>query len=134
MHTTRWTALQHGEIDCAPQPAPWNFLAEREGYRLIGEVNDVIPEIVFAALIAERAAGPRSTAHTVERLVAALREAHDVVNDPRNDDVTAPDLPADHHTRRAGAGGAGPGLHAGHGYVAGRSSWSPVRRCRPRST
>jgi NitT/TauT family transport system substrate-binding protein len=89
VHTTRWTALTNGEIDAAPQPAPWNFLAEREGYRLIGETNEVIPELVFAALIGnvDWVAGNRET---VGKLAAALAEAHDFVNDPANDAVTLP--------------------------------------------
>nr|WP_040853385.1 ABC transporter substrate-binding protein [Phyllobacterium sp. YR531] len=89
VHTMRWIALQKGEIDCAPQPAPWNFLAEREGFRLIGEVNDIIPEIVFAAIIGN-AAWVSQNHKTVERLLAALAEAHDFVNDPTNDAVTLP--------------------------------------------
>lgn len=89
VHTARWTALRDGEIDCAPQPAPWNFLAERAGYSLIGEVNDVIPEIVFAALIADAGWTSRNRA-TVEQFLAALREAHRAVNNPREDDVTLP--------------------------------------------
>jgi predicted DsbA family dithiol-disulfide isomerase len=40
------------EIDCAPRPAPWDFLAERNGYHLLSELSDVIPEILFAAVIA----------------------------------------------------------------------------------
>lgn len=89
VHTARWTALQNGEIDCAPQPAPWNFLAERAGYNRIGEVNDVIPEIVFAAIIANAGWTSHHRA-TLEQLVAALSEAHRVVNDPSMDDVTLP--------------------------------------------
>ncbi|MGP3910799.1 ABC transporter substrate-binding protein [Nonomuraea sp. 10N515B] len=89
VHTTRWDALQKGEIDCAPQPAPWNFLAERQGYRLIGEVNDVLPEIIFAAVIAHADWTSRNR-DTVTKLVAALAEAHDIVNDPAHDAVTLP--------------------------------------------
>ncbi|WP_457962255.1 ABC transporter substrate-binding protein [Arthrobacter sp. D1-29] len=89
VHTTRWTALRNGEIDAAPQPAPWNFLAEREGYRLICETNDVIPELVFAALIGN-AGWVSANPETVGKLVAALAEAHDFVNDPSNDAVTLP--------------------------------------------
>lgn len=89
VHTARWTALQNGEIDCAPQPAPWNFLAERSGYQLIGEVNSVIPEVVFAAVIAGAGWVARNR-DTVARLVAALREAHEIVNDPARDDITRP--------------------------------------------
>ncbi|MFI7705204.1 ABC transporter substrate-binding protein [Nonomuraea sp. NPDC049480] len=89
VHTARWDALQKGEIDCAPQPAPWNFLAERQGYRLIGEVNDVLPEIIFAAVIADDGWTSRNR-DTVRKLVAALAEAHDIVNDPACDAVTLP--------------------------------------------
>jgi NitT/TauT family transport system substrate-binding protein len=89
VHTTRWAALQKGEIDCAPQPAPWNFLAERQGYRLIGEVNDVLPEIIFAAVIAN-AGWTSQNRDTVTKLLAALAEAHDIVNDPAHDAVTLP--------------------------------------------
>jgi NitT/TauT family transport system substrate-binding protein len=89
VHTTRWQALRNGEIDCAPQPAPWNFLAEREGYRCIGEVSDVIPEIVFAAIVGNSNWIARKR-ETVGRLIAALAEAHDFVNDPANDAVTLP--------------------------------------------
>ncbi|MCI0142657.1 ABC transporter substrate-binding protein [Arthrobacter bambusae] len=89
VHTARWTALQNGEIDAAPQPAPWNFLAERQGYGCIGETNDVIPEVVFAAVIGN-AGWLSQNRETVEKLVAALAEAHDFVNDPSNDAVTLP--------------------------------------------
>lgn len=89
VHTARWTALQNGDIDAAPQPAPWNFLAERQGYGRIGETNDVIPEIVFAALIGN-AGWLSQNRETVKSLVAALAEAHDFVNDPSNDALTLP--------------------------------------------
>jgi len=89
VHTGRWEALQRDEIDCAPQPAPWNFLAERQGYRLIGEVNDVLPEIIFAGVIADAGWATRHR-DTVTSLLAALAEAHDIVNDPAHDDVTLP--------------------------------------------
>lgn len=89
MHTVRWDALQAGEIDCAPQPAPWNYLAEREGYRVLCEINDIIPEIVFAAFIGTTTWTAQNR-DTVERLLSAMAEAHDVVNDPNRDDVTLP--------------------------------------------
>ncbi len=89
VHTARLIALQNDEIDAAPQPAPWNFLAQREGYGLLGEIADVIPEIVFAAVIG---AEPWLAAnrHTVRRLMIALAEAHAFVNDPVNDAATLP--------------------------------------------
>jgi ABC-type nitrate/sulfonate/bicarbonate transport system substrate-binding protein len=89
VHTTRWAALRNDEVDAAPQPAPWNFLAEREGYSLIGEMNDVIPELVFAAVIGN-SRWLSENRKTVEKLTAALAAAHDFVNDPSNDAVTLP--------------------------------------------
>jgi ABC-type nitrate/sulfonate/bicarbonate transport system substrate-binding protein len=89
VHTTRWTALQENEIDAAPQPAPWNFLAERNGYNLLGEVADVIPEIIFAAIIGNEQWLDENR-DTVQDLVSALSEAHDFVNDPANDAATLP--------------------------------------------
>lgn len=89
IHTERWKALQAGEIDCAPQPAPWNFLAEREGYRLIGEINDVIPEIVFAAVIG-RKSWLDANRDLVIRFLQALREAYAITNDAGREDVTLP--------------------------------------------
>jgi ABC-type nitrate/sulfonate/bicarbonate transport system substrate-binding protein len=89
VHTARWAALQTGEIDAAPQPAPWNFLAERHGYRLLSEIYEVIPEILFAAVVGSTNwLGPNHD--TVERLLAALAEAHDLVNDHRSDSISLP--------------------------------------------
>jgi NitT/TauT family transport system substrate-binding protein len=89
IHTKRWEALQAGEIDCAPQPAPWNFLAQNAGYNLIGEVSEAIPEIVFAGLVAN-IDYLRSNSEPIGRLIKALAEAHTVVNDHAREDVTAP--------------------------------------------
>lgn len=89
MHTTRWEALRNGEIDSAPQPAPWNFLAEREGYRSIGEVDDAIGEIVFAAIVGNRN-WLSQHGETLGKAIAGLVQAHDFVNDPANDAITLP--------------------------------------------
>jgi NitT/TauT family transport system substrate-binding protein len=89
IHTKRWEALQAGEIDCAPQPAPWNFLAEHEGYNLIGEINDVIPQIVFAAIIG-RTGWLAENRDVAVRFLQALFEAHAVTNDPSKEDITLP--------------------------------------------
>ncbi|WP_308467206.1 ABC transporter substrate-binding protein [Rathayibacter soli] len=89
VHTSRWDALQNGEIDAAPQPAPWNFLAESEGYGLLGEIPDVIPEIIFAAVIGNES-WLTENRKAVTGLIGALAEAHDFVNDAANDAVTLP--------------------------------------------
>ncbi|ASY66475.1 ABC-type nitrate/sulfonate/bicarbonate transport systems, periplasmic (plasmid) [Sinorhizobium sojae CCBAU 05684] len=89
VHTKRWEALLAGAIDCAPQPAPWNFIAEAAGYNLIGEVNDAIPEIVFAALIAAKS-WLDANGETVGKLLKALAEAHAITNDPAKEEITLP--------------------------------------------
>lgn len=100
IHTARWDAMQKGEIDAAPQPAPWNFLAQDQGYSLLGEVSDFIPEIVFAALIG-RKQWLDANAATLSLLLQALNQAYDFVNDPANEaeciaifqDITTKDSP-----------------------------------------
>lgn len=89
VHTARWAALQAGEIDAAPQPAPWNFLAERQGYQRLSEINDVIPEIVFGAVVGSTN-WVGENRDGVERLLAALAEAHEVVNDRRSESISLP--------------------------------------------
>ncbi|MEI9430236.1 ABC transporter substrate-binding protein [Mesorhizobium sp. Cs1299R1N3] len=89
IHTKRWDALRAGEIDCAPQPAPWNFLAEDEGYNLLGEVSAVIPEIIFTAVIG-KASWLGANREVVTRFLKALIEAHALTNDPASHGVTLP--------------------------------------------
>ncbi len=89
IHTKRWDALKSGEIDCAPQPAPWNFLAKDEGFNLIGEINDVIPEILFAAIIGKTSWLERNE-DAVCRFLQALIEAYAICNDPNREDITLP--------------------------------------------
>lgn len=88
IHTTRWDALQKGEIDAAPQPAPWNFLAEDEGYNLIGEIPDYIPEVVFAGIIGKKGwldANPE----VVTAFLRALDRGYEYANDAANEDECA---------------------------------------------
>ena len=49
----KWVGMAYLSRGRHRAPAPWNFVAEAAGYNLIGEVNDVIAEILFAALIAK---------------------------------------------------------------------------------
>ncbi|MDX8440249.1 ABC transporter substrate-binding protein [Mesorhizobium australafricanum] len=89
IHTKRWEALQAGEIDCAPQPAPWNFLAEDQGYNLIGEINAFIPEILFTAVMG-RSSWLQANRDMVIRFIKALIEGHAITNSPARQDLTLP--------------------------------------------
>lgn len=89
IHNERWDALQKGEIDCAPQPAPWSFLAEDHGYNLIARVHDAIPEILFAAVFG-RAQWLAENRELVVSFMRALTEAYAFANDPANEDFCVP--------------------------------------------
>jgi NitT/TauT family transport system substrate-binding protein len=89
IHTKRWEALQAGDIDAAPQPAPWNFVAEIAGYNLIGEVSDVIPEILFAAIIARKSWLDQNGEVAIS-LLKALAEAYAITNDPAQEEIALP--------------------------------------------
>lgn len=84
IHTARWDAMQKGEIDAAPQPAPWNFLAEEAGYNLLGDIPDYIPEIVFAGIIGQ-IGWLEANRDTVVAFLKALDQAYAYVNDPANE-------------------------------------------------
>ncbi len=64
-------------------------MAEQAGYNLIGEVNDVIPEILFAALVANRSWLEANSA-TVGKLLEALTNAYVITNDPSMEEITLP--------------------------------------------
>lgn len=89
IHTARWDAMQKGEIDAAPQPAPWNFLAADAGYSVLGEVSASIPEIVFAALIGNKS-WLDSHRDLLDGLLKVLGQAYDFVNDPANENACVP--------------------------------------------
>lgn len=89
IHTKRWEALLAGEIDCAPQPAPWNFLAQEQGFNLIGEVSAAIPEILFTGIIGQQA-WLAANQGVVDGFLRALIEAHAITNDAGNEALALP--------------------------------------------
>jgi NitT/TauT family transport system substrate-binding protein len=87
VHATRWAALQAGEIDCAPQPAPWNFIAENAGYNLIGDQRRHTGSPVCRAYRKESWLEVNS--ETVGKLLKALAEAYLITNDPSQEEEIA---------------------------------------------
>ena len=86
VHPARWKALQEGTIDAAVQLIPLNFVAEDAGYNNLGEVTDYIPEIVFTALIVDRAAA-ENRSNQITAFLAAVSEGTRWVYDPANDEM-----------------------------------------------
>jgi NitT/TauT family transport system substrate-binding protein len=86
VHPARWKALQEGSIDAALQLIPLNFVGEDAGYTNLGEVTDYIPEIVFTALIVDRASAERQRDLIVAFLQGVI-EGTRWVYDPRNDET-----------------------------------------------
>ena len=88
VHPARWQALQDGRIDAALQPAPLSLIAIDDGYSDLGEASDVLPEIVFTAMIVdvERASHIRLE---LAAFLAAVREATRVVYSGAQDELLA---------------------------------------------
>jgi NitT/TauT family transport system substrate-binding protein len=86
VHPARWKALQEGTIDAALQPIPFDFMALDAGYSNLGNVGDYIPEIVFTALIVNRAWAKQNRA-TLVGLLGALIEATRMIYDTANDSL-----------------------------------------------
>jgi ABC-type nitrate/sulfonate/bicarbonate transport system substrate-binding protein len=85
VHPARWKALQEGTIDAAVQLIPLNFVAVDAGYANLGEVTDYIPEIIFTALIVDRAWAQAHRSEVVAFLRAVI-EGTRWVYDPANDE------------------------------------------------
>ena len=85
VHPARWKALQDGTIDAAVQLIPLNFVAVDAGYSNLGEVTDYIPDIVFTALIVDRAWAQTHRPHIVAFLRGLIAGTH-WVYDPANDE------------------------------------------------
>ena len=89
VHPARWKALQEGTIDAAVQLIPLNFVAFDAGYSNLGEVSDYIPEIVFTALIGDKA-WVDGNRQKVDALLDCLREATALLYEPKNDEKVLP--------------------------------------------
>jgi ABC-type nitrate/sulfonate/bicarbonate transport system substrate-binding protein len=91
VHPARWKALQEGTIDAAVQLIPLNFVAEDAGYSNLGEVTDYIPEIVFTALIVDRATAERRRGQIVaflQGVIEGTQWVYDTANDNALLDMT----------------------------------------------
>jgi ABC-type nitrate/sulfonate/bicarbonate transport system substrate-binding protein len=91
VHPARWKALQEGTIDAAVQLIPLNFVAEDAGYSNLGEATDYIPEIVFTALIVDRATAERRRGQIVaflQGVIEGTQWVYDTANDNALLDMT----------------------------------------------
>jgi NitT/TauT family transport system substrate-binding protein len=92
VHPARWAALQDGRIDAAVQLIPLNLVAEDAGYRNLGEASDYIPEIIFAAFIADEGRAEELRPELVaflRCLMEASRALYDEANDAELQELIA---------------------------------------------
>jgi ABC-type nitrate/sulfonate/bicarbonate transport system substrate-binding protein len=51
-HPQRWKVLQAGTLDAAIQLVPFNYIAEEAGFSNLGDVDEYVPNFLFAAVCA----------------------------------------------------------------------------------
>lgn len=71
-HPQRWKALQAGTLDAAIQLVPFNYIAEEAGFPNLGDVDDYVPDFLFAA-VCTRMSWAEENSNLVTRLLRALQ-------------------------------------------------------------
>jgi ABC-type nitrate/sulfonate/bicarbonate transport system substrate-binding protein len=84
VHTARWEALKAGTLDAAVQLVPLNFVAIDEGYSNLGNAYDYLPEIAFISILVDEK-WARVNKEVLVNVLAAIKEATEMVYDPAND-------------------------------------------------
>ena len=76
----RLSCLRRGECSAVPLGQPQDFLAQSEGYRLLGYSTEAVPEFLYTVTAARRswaAANPDAVTRYVRALAAAFRMMRD---------------------------------------------------------
>jgi ABC-type nitrate/sulfonate/bicarbonate transport system substrate-binding protein len=79
-HPQRWEALQAGTLDAAIQLVPFNYVAEDAGYPNLGDVDDYVPDFLFAA-ICTRLSWAEAHAKKLTGLLRAFRRGAEALYD-----------------------------------------------------
>ena len=79
----RLTCLKKGECDAVPLGQPQDLLALKEGYRLLGLSNEVVPEFLYTVTAARRSWAEKNK-DAVVRYVRGLATGFKFIRDPAN--------------------------------------------------
>jgi ABC-type nitrate/sulfonate/bicarbonate transport system substrate-binding protein len=79
----RFTCLKKGECDAVPLGQPQDLLAVKEGYRLLGLSNEVVPEFLYTVTAAGRSWADKNK-DAVVRYVRGLAAGFKFIRDPAN--------------------------------------------------
>jgi len=83
----RLVCLTKGDCDAVPLGQPQDFVAMRQGYRVLGLSTDAVPEFLYTVTAARRS-WAAANKDTVVRYVRALAAAFQFIRDPaRREDV-----------------------------------------------
>ena len=102
-HPQRWAALQAGTLDAAIQLVPFNYMAEEAGFPNLGDVDEYVPDFLFAA-ICTRLSWAKQHARSVIGLLRAFRRgAEALYEDPKRASAAVVDEAQTNpdHARRA---------------------------------
>jgi len=81
-HPQRWKALQAGTLDAAIQLVPFNYMAEEAGFPNLGDVDDYVPNFLFAAVCARISWANENFARLSGLLRALQRGVQALYDDP----------------------------------------------------
>jgi ABC-type nitrate/sulfonate/bicarbonate transport system substrate-binding protein len=79
----RLSCLKKGECDAVPLGQPQDLLAQKEGYRLLGSSNEVVPEFLYTVTAVRRSWSEKNK-DAVVRYVRGLGAAFKFIRDPKN--------------------------------------------------
>jgi ABC-type nitrate/sulfonate/bicarbonate transport system substrate-binding protein len=86
--SARWGCLRRGDCDAVVLGQPQDLMAQEQGYRLLGQSTEAVPELLYTVTAARRSWAERNKAALV-RYVRALAKALRFVRDPLNRDRVA---------------------------------------------
>jgi ABC-type nitrate/sulfonate/bicarbonate transport system substrate-binding protein len=86
--SARWACLRRGDCDAVVLGQPQDLAAQEQGYRLLGQSTESVPELLYTVTAARRSWAELNKAALV-RYVRALAAALKFVRDPINRDHVA---------------------------------------------
>ena len=86
--SARWGCLRRGDCDAVVLGQPQDLMAQEQGYRLLGQSTEAVPELLYTVTAARRSWAQQNKAALV-RYVRALAKALRFVRDPLNRDYVA---------------------------------------------